>query len=62
MDWPGFHTGFLGVGGRSLWGTTTVSCMSIRLYKFGFEYEIMLSFLGGGEVPLYTEGSRVSYN
>ena len=26
----GFHTGFLVCGGRSLWGTVTVSCMSAQ--------------------------------
>ena len=48
------------LGGGSLWGTATVSCMSMRLYKFCFEYETIQIFnfsgweelrLGGGGIP-----------
>ena len=41
VHWQGFIQD-LGGRERSLWGTTTASCMSMRLYKFS-------SFLGGGE-------------
>ena len=41
---PGFIQDFFG-GKRSLWGTTTASCMSMRLYKFS-------SFWGENWAPL----------
>ena len=41
-----FHTGYFG-GGRSLWDIATASCMSMRLYKFCFEYETIQVLWGG---------------